>query len=208
MSPVAEALLLSVEVATAATLLFAPLAVVSGLALARWTHPLRSALETVVLAPLVLPPVVTGALLLWLVAPLGLAFTTAAAVLAAGVVAFPLFVRPIRQAAEGIDPGLAEAAATLGASKGEVLRTITWPLLRPGVISGAVLAFARALGEFGATITIAGSIPGSTRTLPLAVHAALQRPGGESEAIGMVGICLVLALGAVGVSEALARNHR
>jgi molybdate transport system permease protein len=162
--------------------------------------------------------VVTGYGLLWLLGrrgPVGsvlqewlgvsLTFTTAGAVLAASVMALPLFVRAVRLGAEGVDPGLEEAARTLGASRWRALRTVTLPLALPGIAAGAALAFGRALGEFGATITFAGNIEGSTRTVPLALFGALQAPGGDATAARLAWVALALSLGAVVASEVLAR---
>jgi len=201
-----EALWLSVRTAAVATLLVAPPAVGTGVLLARLRGPARLALEAVAMAPLVLPPVVTGFALLWAFA--GIAFSPAAAVVASMVMAFPLFVRPVRLAAEGLDPGLVEAARTLGASRARAFVTITLPLLLPGVLTGALLAFARALGEFGATIVFAGSFAGRTRTLPLAIWSSLQRPGGEPAAARMAVIALGVSALALVASELVVRGIR
>lgn len=168
--------------------------------------------------PLVLPPVVTGYLLLlsfgrhgvagrFLEQAFGvvLAFRWTGAVLAAAVMAFPLMVRAIRLGFDAVDRDLEEAAATLGASPAWVFLTVTLPLILPGIITGAVLAFAKAVGEFGATITFVANIPGETQTLPTAIFALLQVPGQDGPALRLVAVSLVLAMGALIASELLAR---
>ncbi len=202
----ADALWLSLRTAALATALVAGPAVATGLLLARLRGPLRVALEVVAMAPLVLPPVVTGFALLWLLSPV--AFTPGAAVLAAAVMAFPLFVRSVRLTAESLDPGLVPAARTLGASPVRAFATVTLPLLAPGIATGALLAFARALGEFGATIVFAGSFAGRTRTLPLAIWTALQRPGGDPGALRLAMLALGVSGLALVASEVLARRTR
>lgn len=209
---------LSLIVATLATMLAAPFAVATGLSLARTRAWWRRPTEAIVMSPLVLPPVVTGYLLLALLGPKGpigswitsggwsVAFTTAAAVIASSVVGFPLFVRAVRQAVEAVDPRLEQAARTLGATPWRATRTITLPLARAGILSGALLAFARSLGEFGATIVFAGNIEGISRTLPLAIFSALQRPGGEAVAARLVGLSLLLALASLVASEWVSRR--
>jgi len=191
-----------------------------GWLLARRDFRGRAAVETALVLPLVLPPVVTGWFLLvlfgaegWIGGPLaraglGIAFTWQAAALASAVLAFPLLVRTIQVAIEGVDPRLEEAARTLGATPARVFRTITLPLAARGVFAGALLAFARSVGEFGATITFAGNMPGETRTLPLAIWSSLQSPGGEAAAVRMVGLSLLLAVGALVVSEILRQRMR
>ncbi|MBC7738477.1 MAG: ABC transporter permease subunit, partial [Candidatus Saccharibacteria bacterium] len=134
-----------------------------------------------------------------------LAFKWTGAVLAAAVMAFPLMVRAIRLAFEAVDPKLEQAAATLGASPPWVFLTVTLPLIMPGIIAGAVLAFAKAMGEFGATITFVANIPGQTQTLPSAIYAFLQVPGGDPQAFRLVTIAVVLAMAALVVSELMAR---
>ena len=126
--------------------------------------------------------------------------------MAAAVMAFPLMVRAIRLSIEAVDPGLEEAAATLGASPRWVFATVTLPLILPGVLAGSILAFAKAMGEFGATITFVANIPGHTQTLPSAVYAFLQVPGGESAAARLVIVAIVIAMGALLLSEVLARR--
>ncbi len=168
--------------------------------------------------PLVLPPVATGYLLLVTFGTQGavggylqdlgivFAFRWTGAALAAAVMAFPLLVRSIRLSIEAIDPKLEQAAATLGASRTRVFATVTLPLMLPGILAGMVLAFAKAMGEFGATITFVSNIPGETRTLPSAVYAFLQVPGGESSAMRLVVISVIVAAGALVLSEVLARR--
>jgi molybdate transport system permease protein len=165
-----------------------------------------------------MPPVVTGYLLLIAFGPqaplgaaleamgLGVAFRWTGAALAAGIMAFPLMVRAIRMSFEAVDPKLEEAAETLGASRLRVLATVTLPLCLPGILTGTVLAFAKAMGEFGATITFVSSIPGQTRTVPLAIYAFLQVPGGEASAWRLVIVSVIVALAALVVSELLARR--
>lgn len=213
-----EALRLSLWVAVFATLIAVPLALRVAWLLARrnfWGKPLLNAL---VHLPLVLPPVVTGYLLLIAFgrsAPLGqalesigltLAFHWTGAVLAAIVMSFPLMVRAIWLAIEAVDPGLEQAAETLGASRLSIFARVTLPLIYPGILAGAVMGFAKAMGEFGATITFVANIPGQTQTLPSAIWTALQIPGGEGKAIAMVIMASVVALGAVVLSETLSRR--
>jgi molybdate transport system permease protein len=213
-----EALRLSLWVACWATLLAVPFALAVAWVLARRDFWGKGLLSAVVHLPLVLPPVVTGYMLLIAfgrTAPLGralesigitLAFHWSGAVLAAIIMGFPLMVRAMRLAIEAVDPKLEEAAATLGASDLSVFGRVTLPLISPGILAGAVMGFAKAMGEFGATITFVANIPGQTQTLPSAIWAALQIPGGESQALGMVVMASVAALGAVLISEALARR--
>ncbi|MGB0224067.1 MAG: molybdate ABC transporter permease subunit, partial [Marinobacterium sp.] len=175
-------------------------------------------LNGIVHLPLILPPVVTGYLLLMTFGkrtPVGsflaewgieFAFRWSGAALAAAIMAFPLLVRAIRLSIEAIDPKLEEAAATLGASRRWVFITITLPLMLPGVIAGSVLGFAKAMGEFGATITFVSNIPGQTQTLPSAIYAFLQVPGGESSATKLVIISIIIAMSALLASEWLSRR--
>jgi molybdate transport system permease protein len=187
--------------------------------LSRLRFPGRPVLNALVHLPLVLPPVVTGWLLLLMFGirgPVGavlldwfgvrLAFTSAGASLACAAMTFPVMVRAVRLAIEAADPGLEQAARTLGAGRLDRLLTITLPLAAPGILVGAVVAFATCLGEFGAVITFAASIPGETRTLPLAIYAALQVPGGEAVAARLSGISFVLALAGLLASETLGRR--
>ncbi len=214
-----QAVALSLRVATVATLLSLPVGIAVAYALARWEFRGKQVLNGLVHLPLVLPPVVTGYVLLltfgrrgliggWMADTLGLvlAFRWTGAALAAAVMAFPLMVRAIRLAIEAVDPKLEEAASTLGAPGFRVFATVTLPLILPGVIAGAVLAFAKAMGEFGATITFVANIPGQTQTLPLAVYAFLQVPDGEASALRLVAVSVVVAMGALIASEALARR--
>ena len=213
-----EALRLSLWVACFATVLAIPLALWVAWLLARRDFWGKSALNALVHLPLVLPPVVTGYLLLIAfgrTAPLGraldsigltLAFHWSGAVLAAIIMGFPLMVRAMRLAIEAVDPKLEEAAGTLGAPRREVFTRVTLPLIAPGILAGAVMGFAKAMGEFGATITFVANIPGQTQTLPSAIWTALQIPGGEGQAVAMVALACVVALGAVVLSEALAKR--
>ena len=214
-----QAVALSLKVSMWATLINLPFAVLVSHALARWTFPGKQLLNAIVHLPLFLPPVVTGYLLLitfgrrapvgaWLEQTFGLvlAFRWTGAVLAAAIMGFPLMVRAIRLAIEAVDPKLEQAAQTLGASRLSVFATITLPLILPGLIAGAVLGFAKAMGEFGATITFVSNIPGHTQTLPSAVYSFLQIPGGEASALRLVAVSLVVAMGALIGSEVLARR--
>jgi len=198
-----------------------PLAVLVGWLLARGRFPGRSVLNAVVHLPMVLPPVVTGWLLLLIFGvegPLGhlllawfgvrLAFTTAGAALACGVMVFPIMVRVIRLAIEGIDPRFDQAARTLGAGRLDRFLTITLPLAAPGILVGAVVGYATSLGEFGAVITFAANIPGETQTLPLAIYSALQAPGGEATAARLAAVSVMLALGGLLLAEWLGRRLR
>ncbi len=218
-----QAVALSLKVAFWATVLSLPLGIVTAYALARGRFTGRQILNGLVLVPLIMPPVVTGYLLLLTFGrqgPVGgllyewfgvtLAFRWTGAALAAAIMAFPLMVRAIRLAIEAVDPKLEDAAATLGASRLRVFCTVTLPLIAPGIIAGAVMAFAKAVGEFGATITFVSNIPGQTQTIPSAIYAFLQVPGGENAALTLVVISITLALGAVALSEWLARRvaHR
>ena len=212
-----QAVRLSLVVSFWATLLSLPLGVFVALALARWRFPGRQVLNGLVHLPLILPPVVTGYLLLRVLgtrAPVGgflaesfgivFAFRWTGAALAAAVMAFPLMVRAIRLSIEAVDPRLEEASATLGASRLWVFLTVTLPLALPGVIAGSVLAFAKAMGEFGATITFVSNIPGETQTIPTAIYALLQVPGGEPAALRLIAVSVAVAMAAILVSELLA----
>ena len=212
-----SAVRLSLEVAATSTALVLVPGVLLGWWLARREFRGKALVDALVLAPLVLPPIVVGYGLLLLLGrggPFGdvlaglgieLAFTRTAAVLAAGVMGFPLLVRSVRLAVELVDPRLEAAAATLGASPARVFRSVTLPLALPGVATGLVLAFARALGEFGATITFAGNLAGETRTLPLALFTALSTPDGGALAGRIALISVALSLGALLLSEVLTR---
>jgi molybdate transport system permease protein len=213
-----QAVALSLKVAFWATFLSLPLGILTAHALARWQFPGKQILNGVVHLPLILPPVVTGYLLLLtfgIRGPVGgllheigitFAFRWTGAALAAAVMAFPLMVRAIRLSIEAVDPRLEQAAATLGASRGWAFATVTLPMILPGVLAGAILAFAKAMGEFGATITFVSNIPGQTQTLPTAIYAFLQVPGGEGPALRLVAISVALAMTALLASELLARR--
>lgn len=213
------ALLLSLRVAGVATLVSLPLAILVALILARGRFRGKILLDGLVHLPLVLPPVVTGYALLLLFGrqgPIGamldsafgfvLAFRWTGAALAAAVMGFPLMVRAIRLSIEAIDPRLEAAAGTLGASRLIRFATITLPLALPGVLAGAVLGFAKALGEFGATITFVSAIPGETQTLPAAIYAYTQTPGGDAGALRLSIVAVIVALAALALSELLARR--
>ena len=215
-----EALLLSLRVAFWAVLVSLPFGVLVALVLSRTEFPGKSLFNGLVHLPLVVPPVVVGLILLYLLGrngPLGaflhdvlgitVIFTWKGAAVASAVMAFPLMVRAIRLSLDNVDRGLESAARTLGAGRIRTFATITLPLILPGILTGVVLAFARSLGEFGATITFVSNIPGETRTLPLAVYTQLQIPGGEGGAVRLAVISVVLALAALALSEALARRY-
>lgn len=214
------AVALSVRVALVAVLGGLPLALILAHVLARRRFRGRSLLDALVHLPLVLPPVATGFALLLLFGregPLGgplarigvrLPFHWTGAAVAAGVMALPLMVRPIRQAIEAIDPHLHEAARTLGAGPASRFLRITAPLSAPGLATGAILGFARALGEFGATLTFAAAVPGETLTLPTDIYQAIQTPEGDARALALCAVAGVIALSAVIASEALARRAR
>ncbi|EDM70315.1 molybdate transport permease protein [Roseobacter sp. AzwK-3b] len=213
-----EAVALSLRVSFWATLVSLPLGIFVAHALARWSFPGKQVLNGLVHLPLILPPVVTGYLLLLTFGtkgPVGsvlqdlgivLAFRWTGAALAAGVMGFPLMVRAIRLSIEAVDPKLEQAASTLGASRPWVFATVTLPLILPGIIAGSILGFAKAMGEFGATITFVSNIPGETRTVPSAIYAFLQVPGGETSAMRLVVVSVVVAMGALLLSEWLARR--
>jgi molybdate transport system permease protein len=214
-----QAVALSFRVSLWATLLSLPFGIFVAYALARWQFWGKSVLNGLVHLPLILPPVVTGYVLLltfgrkgpvgaWLESWFGivLAFRWTGAVLAAAVMAFPLMVRAIRLAVEAVDPKLEQAAATLGASRLAVFATVTLPLILPGVVAGAILAFAKAMGEFGATITFVSNIPGQTQTVPSAIHAFLQVPGGDGAAFRLVLVATGIALLALLLSEWVGRR--
>ncbi|WP_420342833.1 molybdate ABC transporter permease subunit [Paenirhodobacter sp.] len=213
------ALLLSLKVSIIAVGTSLPLGIWVAVVLARARMPGLWLLNALVHLPLILPPVVTGyALLLTfgrkgpvgalLERYLGLtfAFQWTGAVLAAAVMSFPLMVRAIRLAVEAVDPKLEQAASTLGASRLWVFLTVTLPLILPGVIAGLILAFAKAMGEFGATITFVANIPGRTQTLPSAIYAFLQVPGADMQAARLAAISVAVAVGALVVSEVVARR--
>ena len=213
-----QAVALSLRVAFWATVASLPLGVLTAYALARWRFPGRQLLNGLVHLPLILPPVATGYLLLLAFGtrgPLGsllqevgivFAFRWTGAALAAAVMAFPLMVRAIRLSIEAVDPRLEQASATLGASGPWVFATVTLPLVLPGILAGAILAFAKAMGEFGATITFVSNIPGQTQTLPTAIYAFLQVPDGEASALRLVGIAVAVSMAALLLSEIVARR--
>lgn len=215
------ALLLSLKVASVAVIIALPIALLVAEILSRWRFPGRALLDALVHLPLVLPPVVMGYLLLiifgakaplgqWLSDTIGLRFmfSWTGAALAAAVVTFPFQVRAIRLALEAIDPGLRDAAATLGAGPIDRFFSITLPLALPGIIAGAITAFAASLGEFGAIITFVSNVPGETRTLPLAIYSALQSPGGETIAARLAALSIALALVGLALSEVAANKVR
>ncbi len=216
-----EALLLSLRVAGVAVLFALPFAVAVALLLARARFPGKIVVDGLVHLPLVLPPVVMGYLLLitlgtkaplgaWLLDTFGIrfVFSWTGAALAAAVVTFPFQVRAIRLAIEAIDPGLAHAAETLGAGPLDRFFSLTLPLALPGIVAGAITAFAAALGEFGAIITFVSNIPAETRTLPLAIYTAIQSPGGEVAAARLAGLSIALALAGLALAELAARRVR
>ncbi len=213
------AVLLSLRIAIVATAVALPFGIAIGWLLARKEFWGKTLLDGLVYLPLVLPPVVTGYLLLisfgkkgpigaFLADHFGIVFSFrwTGAALSCGVMGFPLMVRPIRLALEAIDRRLEEAAGTLGAGRLLVFLTITLPLALPGIIAGAVLCFARALGEFGATITFVSNIPGETQTLSAAIYTLLQIPGGDAAAGRLVLVAIVIALAAIIASEWFARR--
>ncbi|MCA6223040.1 molybdate ABC transporter permease subunit [Photorhabdus antumapuensis] len=216
-----QAIILSLEVSGMAVLLSLPFGILMAWILARFQFPGKSLLDSIIHLPLVLPPVVVGYLLLismgrrgfigeWLYDWFGISFTFSwrGAALASAIVAFPLMVRAIRLALEGVDRRLEQAARTLGANPFKVFFTITLPLSLPGVIVGTVLAFARSLGEFGATITFVSNIPGETRTIPLAMYTLIETPGAEMAAARLCVIAIILALISLMISEWLTRWGR
>ncbi|HMN45072.1 MAG TPA: molybdate ABC transporter permease subunit [Povalibacter sp.] len=216
-----DAIRLSLSVALRSVLFGLPLAVLVAWILARRRAGGRILLDAFVHLPLVLPPVVVGYLLLllfgtrgpiggWLDRTFGvqLIFTSTGAALATAVMTFPLMVRAIRISLEGIDAGLEEAARTLGAGAWDRFCSITLPLMLPGILAGAVTAFAAGLGEFGAVITFVSNIPGETRTLPLALYTALQTPGGDALAARLATISFTLGIAGLIAAELIARRLR
>jgi len=210
---------LSLRVAAVSTLVALPFGIAIATLLARKDFWGKALLDGIVLLPLVLPPVVTGYLLLITFghrAPAGafladhfgivFSFRWTGAALACGVMAFPLMVRAIRLSIEAIDTRLEDAAATLGANAIWKFATITLPLSLPGIIAGAILAFARALGEFGATITFVSNIPGETQTISAAIYTLTQVPNGDADALKLVVVAVVISLAALMVSEWFARR--
>lgn len=214
-----EALLLSLRIALVAVASALPVAIAAALLLARGRFPGRVLFDGLVHLPLVLPPVVMGYLLLialgtkapvggWLYETFGIRFifSWTGAALAAGIISFPFQVRAIRLAIEAIDPGLEAAAETLGAGPVDRFVNVTLPLALPGILAGAITAFAACLGEFGAIITFVSNIPGETRTLPLAIYTAIQSPGGEAAAARLAAMSIALALAGLVLSEIAARR--
>lgn len=214
-----QTVFLSLQVSAVATICALPLAIWVAHVLARKQFRGHGLLNGLVHLPLVLPPVVTGYLLLIVFGKQGavggflydwfgitLAFRWTGAALAAAIMGFPLMVRAIRLGFEAVDAGLEDAARTLGASRARVFGTVTLPLVMPAILAGAVLGFAKALGEFGATITFVAAIPGQTQTIPSAIYGLLQVPNQESDVIVLVSISVALAMGALVASEWLARR--
>jgi molybdate transport system permease protein len=210
---------LSVQVSLWATLLSLPLGIAVAWLLARTEFWGKQLLNGLVHLPLILPPVVTGYLLLLFFGRRGiggqfleqafgivLAFRWTGAVLAAAVMAFPLMVRAIRLSIEAVDPKLEQAASTLGASRIWVFLVVTLPLIAPGIVAGAILAFAKAMGEFGATITFVSNIPGQTQTLPSAIYTFTQVPGGDAGAMRLTLVAIAVAMTALVASEFIARR--
>jgi len=213
------AVALSLRVAAVSTVAALPFGIIIAMLLARGSFWGKSLLDAVVHLPLVLPPVVTGYLLLISLgrkAPLGafladhfgivFSFRWTGAAVACGVMAFPLLVRAIRLSIEAIDRRLEDAASTLGANRVWTFATVTLPLALPGIIAGMMLAFARALGEFGATITFVSNIPGETQTISGAIYSLIQVPGGDADALKLVLISVVICFAALLASEWLARR--
>ena len=216
-----DALLLSMEVACGCVLMIAIPGVAIGWLLARKSFPGKIFVDGLVHLPLVMPPVVVGYCLLialgrngfigrWLDAAFGirLPFTLAAVVIASAVMAFPLLVRSVRLSIELVDQDLEQASATLGAGPFRTFATVTLPLAAPGILAGLVLAFARSLGEFGATITFAGNVEAVTRTLPLEIYTKLQVPGGEAAVVRLAVISILISFAALIASELIARRMR
>lgn len=214
-----QAVALSLRVSLVATAASLPFGIAVALALARGRFPGHGLLNGIVHLPLILPPVVTGYILLltfgrrgpvgaWLYEWFGFtfAFRWTGAALAAAVMGFPLMVRAIRLAIEAVDPRLEQAATTLGAPRIWVFLTVTLPLILPGILTGAILGFAKAMGEFGATITFVSNIPGQTQTLPSAIYSFLQVPGGDASAARLVLVSVVVAMGALLLSEWIGRR--
>lgn len=210
---------LSLRVAVVATLVSTPLGIAVAWLLARRNFWGKSLLDALIHLPLVLPPVVTGYLLLLSFGrkgPVGefldhyfgivFSFRWTGAALACGVMSFPLLVRPMRLSIEAIDRKLEQAAGTLGATPWQVFFTVTLPLALPGILAGMIMGFAKALGEFGATITFVSNIPGETQTISSAIYSLIQTPDGDAAALRLVIISAVMAIGALVASEAFARR--
>jgi molybdate transport system permease protein len=216
-----SAIWLSLKVAFWCSFISLPISVLIGYVLARYQFPGKTIFEWVVHLPMVLPPVVTGYLLLLLLGTNGLigeylyeyfgiqiAFRFAAAVIAAIVVSIPLAVRAVRIAFEMVDPGLEEASLTLGVSNIKTFFKVSLPLSLPGILGGFVLSLARSMGEFGATITFAGNIHGVTQTLPLGIYSSIQSPGEEMATIRLVVVSILISLISIIVSEAFSRKYK
>ena len=216
-----EAVFLSLKVALFAVGLSLPLGIFVAWVLARMEFPGKTVLDAIIHVPLVMPPVVVGYLLLLLLGRKGIlgswiydtfgvtiGFSWQGAAVAAAVMSFPLMVRAIRLSIEAIDPHLEQAARTLGAGRLDVFLSVTLPLAGSGIVVGVILAFARALGEFGATITFVSAIPGETNTLPISLYTIVQTPGEETGAIRLVALSLVIAFGAMFAAEVISRRVR
>lgn len=214
-----RAVLLSLQVASVAVASSIPIGLLVAYALARWRFPGRSILNILVHLPLVMPPVVTGYLLLLAFGrngPLGqlledtfgfrFAFEWTGAALASAIMGFPLMVRAMQLGFEAVDGRLEEAAQTLGSTRWQVWLRISAPLALPGIVAGMVLAFAKAMGEFGATITFVSNIPGQTQTIPTAIYAFLQVPGGEASVFRLMAVSVGISILALMISEWMARS--
>ena len=210
---------LSLQIALTATAFSLPIGLLAGYALARWRFPGKVLLDGIIHLPLVLPPVVTGYILLMLLGRRGalgalladhlgivFSFRWTGAALACGVMGFPLMVRPIRLSIEAIDRRLEDAAGTLGANGPWTFALVTLPLALPGLLVGAILCFAKALGEFGATITFVSNIPGETQTISAAIYTYTQVPGGDANAWRLTAVAIVIALAALTASEIVQRK--
>ena len=216
-----EALLLSLKIATVAVFAAMPVAFACAFLLARHRFPGKTLVDGLVHLPLVLPPVALGYLLLvtlgtrapmgaWLLTHFGIrfVFSWTGAALASAILTFPFQVSAMRLSFEAEDPGLAQAAETLGAGPFDRLFSLHLPLAIPGILAGAITAFAACLGEFGAIITFVSNIPGETRTLPLAIYSAIQTPGGEAAAARLAALSIALALGGLVLSDFVGRRAR
>ena len=214
-----QVVLLSVKIASLAVLVTLPFGLLAAHYLARKRGPASFILENLVQLPLVLPPVITGYFLLILFSPTGpigrwlasalsmqITFTSTGAAIAAGVISFPLMVQTMRVVFQSVDPEWEEAALVYGGGRWEAFRFVTLPLSAKGIAAGIVIAFARALGEFGATIVIAGNLPGRTRTIPTAVFTSLNRVGGDAEVIRLVCVAAILSMASLAVHSVLTRK--
>lgn len=211
-------ILLSLRIALVATVVILPPGIAIAYGLARGKIPASFVVENLIQLPLVVPPVVTGYILLFLLSPetfpgsllksigLTIPFTWAGAALAAAIVAFPLLVQPIRVAIEQIDPEWEEAGYVYGGTRWDVFRTVTLPLAGRGIAAGIILAFARALGEFGATIVVAGNIPGVSRTIPLAIFTEMNRVGGQEAAVELVVVAVTISIVSLAAYALLSRH--